>query len=48
MIEADPIYQAREIQRQAGVEVVAVKDGLLINPVSFSSRMRQESLETYA
>jgi ribonuclease BN (tRNA processing enzyme) len=48
MIEADPMYQAREIQRQAGVEVVAVKDGLLINPVSFSSRMRQESLETYA
>lgn len=47
MLEADPMYQAREIQRQTGVEVIAAKDGLLINPVSFSSRMRQETLEPY-
>lgn len=48
MLEADPMYQAREIQRQTGVEVIAAKDGLLINPVSFSSRMRQSTLETYS
>jgi len=47
MIEADPMYQAREIQRESGVEVIAAKDGLLINPVSFSSRMRQETLEPF-
>jgi ribonuclease BN (tRNA processing enzyme) len=48
MLEADPMYQAREIQRESGVEVVAVKDGLLINPVSFSSRMRQSTLEPFS
>ncbi|MBN2052542.1 MBL fold metallo-hydrolase [Candidatus Woesearchaeota archaeon] len=47
MIESDPMYQAREIQRETGVEVIAAKDGLLINPVSFSSRMRQSTLEPY-
>jgi ribonuclease BN (tRNA processing enzyme) len=47
MIESDPMFQAREIQRQIGIEVIAVKDGLLINPVSFSSRMRQDTLEEY-
>jgi ribonuclease BN (tRNA processing enzyme) len=48
MIEADPIYQAREIQRQSETEVIAAKDGLLINPVSFSSRMRQSTLEPFS
>jgi len=47
MIEADPIYEAREIQKQAGVEVVAAKDGLMINPNSFSTRMKQVKLDTF-
>ena len=48
MIEANPLYEAREIQKESGVEVIAAKDGLLINPVSFSSRMRQISLEPFS
>ena len=48
MLEADPMYQARELQRETGVEVVVAKDGLLINPVSFSSRMRQSTLEPFS
>ncbi len=48
MLEADPMYQAREIQRQSNTEVIAAKDGLLINPVSFSSRMRQSTLEPFS
>jgi phosphoribosyl 1,2-cyclic phosphodiesterase len=47
MIEANPMYEARDIQRESKIEVVAAKDGLLINPVSFSSRMRQISLEPF-
>ncbi len=47
MIEANPMYEAREIQKESKVEVVAAKDGLLINPVSFSSRMRQVTLEPF-
>ncbi len=48
MIEANPLYEARDIQKESKVEVVAAKDGLLINPVSFSSRMRQISLEPFS
>ena len=47
MIEANPMYEAREIQKMSKIEVAAAKDGLLINPVSFSSRMRQISLEPF-
>ncbi len=47
MIEANPMYEAREIQKESKMEVVAAKDGLLINPVSFSSRMRQVTLEPF-
>lgn len=47
MIEANPLYEAREIQKESKVEVVGAKDGLLINPTSFSSRMRQVTLEPF-
>jgi len=48
MIEANPMYEAREIQKETKVETMAAKDGLLINPVSFSSRMRQITLEPFS
>ena len=48
MIEANPMYEAREIQKNSKMEVVAARDGLLINPVSFSSRMRQVTLEPFS
>lgn len=47
MIEANPLYEARDIQKDSKVEVVAAKDGLMINPTSFSSRMRQVTLEPF-
>ena len=47
MIEANPMYEARDIQRDSKVEVVAANDGLMINPTSFSTRMRQISLEPF-
>lgn len=47
MLEANPMYVARDIQRDSGVEVAAANDGLMVNPVSFSPRMRQVTLEPY-
>lgn len=35
MLKADPIQEAREIQRITGVQTVAAKDGLLITPESY-------------
>jgi ribonuclease BN (tRNA processing enzyme) len=47
MIHADPIFEAREMQRQTGLDVMAAVDGLIINPMSYSAKMKQESLESF-
>ena len=41
MIEADPIYLAREIQKATKVQTIAAKDGMLISPAGYSSKVRQ-------
>jgi len=35
MIKADPIHQAREIQKISGVQTIAAKDGLILAPGQF-------------
>jgi len=35
MLRADPIQEAREVQRITGVQTIAAKDGLLISPQSY-------------
>ena len=35
MIRADPIQEAREVQRITGIQTIAAKDGLLISPQSY-------------
>ena len=46
MIESDPTYEAREIQKASGVQVVAAKDGMVINPVSYSAEKGQKTLKS--
>ncbi|MEM3374826.1 MAG: hypothetical protein QXE31_06480 [Candidatus Woesearchaeota archaeon] len=47
MIQADPLYEAREIQKNTGINVVSAKDGMLINPLSFTTTVKQSSLKNY-
>lgn len=42
VISADPIYQARLLQKETSHQVVAAKDGLTINPKSYA-RMKHTS-----
>jgi ribonuclease BN (tRNA processing enzyme) len=44
MFQADPLYEAREIQRDTGIQVIAAKDGMTINPMSFTTAVRQKNL----
>lgn len=37
MIKAEPIYEAREIQRQTNVQVIAAKDGLTLSLTPYAS-----------
>lgn len=41
MIKSDPLYEAREISKKSGVQVIGAKDGLMVNPISFSTTLKQ-------
>ena len=47
MLNADPLYVSREVQKQTGVEVVSAKDGMMINPVNYSAHLTQKTLNLY-
>jgi ribonuclease BN (tRNA processing enzyme) len=47
MYDANPLYEAREIQKKTDIQTIAAKDGLMINPLSKSISLRQKSLNQY-
>jgi ribonuclease BN (tRNA processing enzyme) len=47
MISVDPLYEAREIQKQTGVQILAARDGLVVNPISYSASLKQRTLNLY-
>jgi phosphoribosyl 1,2-cyclic phosphodiesterase len=47
MMQAEPLYEAREIQKATGIQVIAAKDGMTINPISFTATVRQKRLKGY-
>lgn len=48
MLDAKPLYEAREIQKQSGVQVIAAEDGMSLDPVSYSAELKQKSLRTFS
>ena len=47
MLESDPLYEVREIQKQTGVQTIAAKDGLIVNPISYAATEGQRTLQPY-
>jgi len=47
MLEANPLYEAREIQKQTGIQVIAAEDGLEINPHSYAAQLKQKRIFFY-
>jgi len=47
MLEADPVDEARRIQKATGVQVISAKDGLRINPLAYSAVLKQKTLNLY-
>jgi len=45
MQSVNPIYEAREIQRSTDIQTVAAKEGLMIDPLSYSNALRQKTLD---
>lgn len=44
MLGENPIYQAREIQRRTGIQVIAARDGMVVNPITYSASVHHKSL----
>ena len=42
-----PLYEARKIQKKTGIQIISAKDGMVINPISYSSGLRQKTLKMY-
>ncbi len=47
MLKADPIIEAREIQKQTGIQTIAAKDGLVLSPESYSAKSPQVRLSGF-
>jgi ribonuclease BN (tRNA processing enzyme) len=47
MLKADPLYEAREIQKETGMQVISAKDGMTVNPLSYSTSSRQKTLNMF-
>ncbi len=47
MIKADPLYEARKIQRATGIQTLAASDGLVINPQVDSIGTKQKTMNSY-
>lgn len=47
MIKADPLFESREIEKKAGLKVVAAKDGMSLVPESYSAEARQKRLNIF-
>jgi len=47
MIKADPMMEARRIQKETGVQVIAANDGMVLSPNYYSAEMKQKRLNFY-
>jgi len=47
-LKADPLYEIREIQKATNCQVIAAKDGMVVNPISYAVEQSQKTLYKYA
>ncbi|MBT4651279.1 hypothetical protein HOC13_02035 [Candidatus Woesearchaeota archaeon] len=47
MLKADPIVEAREIQRATGVQTISAKEGLIISPEAYAAKSPQHRLSNF-
>ena len=48
MIKENPVYQAREIQKQTKVQVIAAEDGFEVTPDSYAAISKQKRLSSFS
>lgn len=45
--KVDPLYEAREIQKETGCRVISANDGMIVNPISYAVEQGQKTLYKY-
>ncbi len=44
IIEENPIYQAREIQRRTNIQTIAARDGLVLDPITLAASLKKRKI----
>lgn len=44
LVEANPLYETREIQKRTGIQIIAATDGMVIQPESYAANTLQRNL----
>ncbi|MBL7055398.1 MBL fold metallo-hydrolase [Candidatus Woesearchaeota archaeon] len=47
-LKADPLYEIRDMQKQTDCQVIAAKDGMVVNPVSYAVEQGQKTLYKFS
>lgn len=47
VLDKNPMYEARDIQKQSQVQVIAATDGLVVDPISYAAKAKQKTLAVY-
>ena len=47
MIESDPIQEARDLQIKTGVQCIAARDGLVIDPMAYRRALQQHTIQDF-
>ena len=48
MLKENPVYQAREIKKKTGIQVVAAEDGFEVSPDSYAAISKQKRLSSFS
>ena len=47
MLTVNPLTEAREIGKKTNVQTIAAKEGLVVNPLSYSAKAKQKTLNSF-
>jgi len=47
LLKSEPLYLTRELQKKTGVQIIAAKDGMMIDPTNYSANLIQKTLNLY-
>ena len=47
LLDQNPLYRARDVQKETGVRVICAEDGLVVDPAAYDARSSQRTLSNF-